>query len=414
MGGYRRRYTVPLAAVLFATVMTFTSTACAGSDSSGSGASAAPTGATATDTPATGAKSDGAITSAKGLRLNRVADFDAPVEIKSAPGYRNLMFVVEQAGKVRVLRRGKKLSKPFLNITNRVNYKQERGLLSVAFPPDYKKSGRFYVYYNDSTGDIRVDEYHRRTAVTAKRGSRRSVIRIPHRENSNHNGGQMHFLGDNLYFGTGDGGGGGDEPGNAQNLDVLLGKMIRIDPRRSNGKAYSVPKSNPFVGRSGRDEIFAYGLRNPFRWSFDKVTGNGVHMVIADVGQEQFEELNYLTLGAAKGANFGWNKYEGFSEYDGARSGTTKPDFVTTHDRGNCSIIGGIVVRDRELKSIRGRFLYSDYCNNDIRTFRPSNRRITKTRSTGLTVPQISSFGESIGGAVYATSTSGPVYRLRQ
>ena len=328
MGGprIRRRCSVPLSAVLFAFVMTFTSTACAGSDSStGSRGPATATGTTSTDT--------GATTSARGLRLNRVANFNDPVEIKSAPGYRKLMFVVEQEGKVRVLRRGKKLSKPFLNIKNRVNYDGERGLLSVAFPPNYKKSGRFYVYYNDDTGDIRVDEYHRRNAVTARRGSRRSVIRIPHRENSNHNGGQMHFLGNNLYFGTGDGGGGGDEPGNAQNLNVLLGKMIRIDPRRSNGKPYTVPKSNPFVGRRGRNEIFAYGLRNPFRWSFDKVTGKGVHMVIADVGQEEFEELNYLPLSAAKGANFGWNKYEGFSEYDGGRTGTTKPDFVTTHDR---------------------------------------------------------------------------------
>ena len=211
------------------------------------------------------------------------------------------MFVVEQEGKVRVLRRGKKLSKPFLNITNRVNFDGERGLLSVAFPPDYRKSGRFYVYYNDDTGDIRVDEYKRSTAVTAKREHPPQRDPIPHRENSNHNGGQMQFLGDNLYFGTGDGGGGGDEPGNAQNLNVLLGKMIRIDPRRSNGKPYSVPGSNPFVGRDGRDEIFAYGLRNPFRWSFDKVTGKGVHMVIADVGQDEFEETQLPAAGRGEG-----------------------------------------------------------------------------------------------------------------
>ncbi|MBK5232655.1 MAG: PQQ-dependent sugar dehydrogenase [Thermoleophilia bacterium] len=401
-----RRHSIPLAAVLFAAVMGFTATACASGDSStDSDRAAAPGGTTTT----------GATTSAKGgLHLARVGNFDGPVEIKSAPGYKNLMFVVEQEGKVRVLRRGRKLAKPFLNITNRVNYDGERGLLSVAFPPNYRKSGRFYVYYNDGTGDIRVDEYHRRTAVTARRGSRRSVIRIEHRLNSNHNGGQMQFLGNDLYFGTGDGGGGGDEPGNAQNLNVLLGKMIRIDPRPSNGKPYSVPNSNPFVGRDGQNEIFAYGLRNPFRWSFDKFTGNGVHMVIADVGQDEFEELNYLPLAQAKGANFGWNKFEGFSEYDGGRSGTTKPDFVTSHNGGNCSIIGGIVVRAAELKSLRGRFLYSDYCNNDVRTFKPSAHRITKTRSTGLTVPSISSFGESLGGAVYATSTSGPVYRLRQ
>lgn len=405
----RRLLSIPFAAVIFVVVMGISTTACAGGDSPGS--KGAPPG----DAKATGTMPPGAATSGKrGLRFARVAKFDTPVEIKPAPGYPSLMFVVEQAGKVRVIRRGKKLSRPFLNITNRVNFDGERGLLSIAFPPDYKKSGRFYVYYTDGTGDIRVDEYHRRTAVTARRGSRRSVIRIPHRENSNHNGGQMHFLGKDLFFGTGDGGGGGDQPGNAQNLNVLLGKMIRIDPRRRNGKRYTVPKSNPFVGRSGRGEIFAYGLRNPFRWSFDRSTGKGVHMAIADVGQDEFEEMNYLPLAGARGANFGWNKFEGFSEYDGGRAGTTKPDFVTTHKRGNCSIIGGLLVRDRKLRSIRGRYLYSDFCNGDIRSFKPGNRRIKKTRSTGLTVPQISSFGESLGGGVYATSTSGPVYRLKQ
>lgn len=407
--GIRRRHSIPLAAVIFTAVMGFTTTACAGSDSS-TPIGTTGTGATQTDTATTGA-----MTSRKhGLRLSRVADFSAPVEIKSAPGYRNLMFVVEQEGKVRVLRRGKKLSRPFLNITNRVNFGGERGLLSVAFPPDYKKSKRFYAYYTDGTGDIRVDEFRRNSAVTAKRSTRRSVITIPHRENSNHNGGQMQFLGKNLYFGTGDGGGGGDQPGNAQNLNVLLGKMVRINPRRSNGKPYSIPRTNPFVGRGGRDEIFAYGLRNPFRWSFDKVTGRGVHMAIADVGEEKFEEINYLPLSKALGANFGWNKFEGFSEYDGGRTGTTKPDFVTTHDDGNCSIIGGILVRDKRLKSLRGRFLFSDFCKGQVRTFKPGARRITKSRRTSLTVPHISSFGESRGGAVYATSTAGPVYRLRQ
>ncbi len=417
MGGsrIRRRHSLPLAAVAFAAVMGFSTTACAGGDSSmGDAPTATVTNSADSGTTPDRSGSRGATTSARRLRLNRVANFSQPVEIKSAPGYRNLMFVVEQEGKIKVLRRGRKLHKPFLDITNRVNYGGERGLLSVAFPPDYKKSKRFYVYYTDSAGDITIDEFRRGTAVTARRGTRRSVIRIRHRENSNHNGGQMHFLGHNLYFGTGDGGGGGDEPGNAQNLDVLLGKMIRIDPRRKNGKPYSVPGSNPFVGKPGQNEIFSYGLRNPFRWSFDRVTGEGVHMVIADVGQDEFEELNYLPLGAAKGANFGWNKYEGFSEYDGGRPGTTKPDFVTTHDTGNCSIIGGIVVRDRKLKSIRGRYLFSDFCNSDIRTFKPGDRRIRNSRSTGLAVPSISSFGESLGGAVYATSTSGPVYRLRQ
>ena len=148
-------------------------------------------------------------------------------------------------------------------------YGGERGLLSIAFPPDYAQSGRFYVYYTDDSGNIRVDEFQRRSATRAARGSRRAVIEIPHPVNANHNGGQLQFLGDLLYFGTGDGGSGGDPPNNAQNKESLLGKLLRIDPRPSGGRPYSVPAANPFVGRAGRDEIYSYGLRNPFRFSFD-------------------------------------------------------------------------------------------------------------------------------------------------
>jgi glucose/arabinose dehydrogenase len=357
--------------------------------------------------------SDGAGTSGS-LRLARVANFDRPVEIRSAPGFSRLMFVVEQEGVIRVIRRGRKLSKPFLNIKSRVQDGGERGLLSVAFPPDYRKSKLFYVYYTDGTGDIRVDEYRRRSAVRAGFNTRRGVITIPHRENSNHNGGQLHFLGSKLYFGTGDGGGGGDTEGNAQNLNSLLGKMIRIDPRRSANRRYTVPDSNPFVSRPGRDEIYSYGLRNPFRWSFD-LTGKKNRMAIADVGQDKFEEINYLTVAAARGANFGWNRFEGDSEFNPpVPEGTRKPVLVLPHASGYCSVIGGIVVRDRSLPALRGRYIFNDFCNGMIRSFKPQTGRVGSAPVSGLSGNQISSFAENGAGAVFATSLAGPVYRLRQ
>ncbi len=171
------------------------------------------------------------------------------------------------------MRGGHRLPHPFLNIDPLVSDDGgERGLLSIAFPPDYRRSRSFYVYYVDNAGNIRVDEFKRRSATRAAAGSRRAVIRIPHPANSNHNGGQLQFLGHLLYLGSGDGGSGGDPPNNAQNKDVLLGKLLRIDPRPRRGQPYTVPASNPFVGRPGRDEIYSYGLRNPFRFSFDRVS----------------------------------------------------------------------------------------------------------------------------------------------
>ena len=193
--------------------------------------------------------------SAPGSGRSAIASFEQPVEIKAAPGYPRLMFVVEQSGRIMVLRRGRKLARPFLNIRPKVSYGGEEGLLSVAFPPDYRKSKRFYVYFNDNAGNIRVVEYRRRTPVRARQNSARLVMRIGHPVNSNHNGGQLQFLGQHLYFGTGDGGGGGDEAGNAQNLNSLLGKMIRIDPRRERSSrllgAGLEPVRGP--GRPGRD-----------------------------------------------------------------------------------------------------------------------------------------------------------------
>jgi glucose/arabinose dehydrogenase len=339
-----------------------------------------------------------------GVGLKRIGNFESPVYVAGAPGFPKLLFVVEQGGTVRVLRGGRKLGRPFLDIGGLISSGGERGLLSIAFPPDYGESRRFYVYYTDPRGSIRIDEFKRKSATRAARGSRRAIVEIPHPVNANHNGGQLQFLGDLLYFGTGDGGSGGDPPNNAQNRRALLGKLLRIDPR----------------GMSGRPEVYAYGLRNPFRFSFDTVTDPGhPRIAIGDVGQDEFEELDYTTVAAARGANFGWDALEGFAPYRGANSGTpdpggnVKPIFAYPHGRGgSCTIIGGYVVRDRRLPALYKRYVYADLCEGELRTLVPHLRRASGDRKLGLSVSTPSSFGEDARGRVYVSSLDGPVYRL--
>ena len=310
----------------------------------------------------------------------------------------------------------------FLDIRGLVGFGGERGLLSVAFPPDYPRSRRFYVYYTDAQGDIRVDEFRRRAPTRAARGTRRLVIEIPHRANSNHNGGQLQFLGNLLYLATGDGGSGGDPPNNAQDRGSLLGKLLRIDPQPSGGRPYSIPASNPFAGSAGgRGEIYSYGLRNPFRFSFDLVTApQQPRIAIADVGQDRFEEIDYTTVAVAGGANFGWDAFEGNAPYTGANSGTPDPGGTVTpilaygrgRDGGSCTVIGGYVVGDPRLPSLRGRYVYADLCAGQLRSLVPGLRRARGDRRLGLRVSSPSSFGEDTRGRVYISSLEGPVYRL--
>ncbi len=339
----------------------------------------------------------------KGVGLKQIGRFDEPVYVAGAPGFPKLLFVVEQGGTVRVLHGGRTLGRPFLDVGGLVSFGGERGLLSIAFPPDYKDSRRFYVYYTDSQGDIRVDEFKRKSATRAARGSRRAVLEIPHRANSNHNGGQLQFLGNFLYIGSGDGGSGGDPPNNAQNRRSLLGKLLRLDPRRA----------------SARPEIFSYGLRNPFRFSFDTVTAKEPRIIIADVGQNRFEEIDYTTVAAARGANFGWDAFEAFAPYEDENSGTpdpggtVKPIFAYPHSRGgSCTVIGGYVVGDPRLPSLRGRYVYADLCEGELRSLVPHLRRASGERKLGLSVSTPSSFGEDTRGRIYVASLDGPVYRL--
>jgi glucose/arabinose dehydrogenase len=363
----------------------------------------------------TGTEAAAARAKAGGVALKKIGSFDSPVYVTGAPGFPQLLFVVEQPGRVVVLKGGRRAG-TFLDIRDRVNYGGERGLLSVAFPPDYARSKRFYVYYTDAAGAIEVDEFQRRSATRAAPGSRRPVITIPHSVNSNHNGGQLQFLGNLLYFGTGDGGSGGDPPNNAQNQDVLLGKLLRIDPRPSRGRPYSIPADNPFIGKAGRDEIYSYGLRNPFRFSFDTTHGRP-RIAIGDVGQNRFEELDYLTVGGASGANFGWDALEGFSKYDEENGdtpdpgGTVKPIFAYGRGSG-CTIIGGYVVRDPRLSGLRGRYVYADLCEGQLRSLVPNLKRAGGDRGLGLQVQSPSSFGEDQQHRLYVVSLEGPVYRL--
>jgi len=383
--------------------------ACGSGDSgSAAGPAATPTANTTSDTPAASAQS-------RKVGLKRIGRFRAPVFMTSPPGDRRRLFVVEQAGRVRVLVDGRLRGAPFLDIRSQVTAGGEQGLLSIAFAPDYARSGRFYVYFTDRSGDQRVVEYRRATAERADAGSARLVLHMPDRE-ANHNGGLLLFGPDrHLYIGTGDGGGGGDEHGargNAQNLGSLLGKLLRIDPAQDGARPYSIPGDNPFAGRSGaRAEIYSYGLRNPWRFSFDRSTGD---LSIGDVGQNEVEEIDFVRRGKGRGANFGWRPFEGRARYaPGERApGHVPPVITRRHGQGWCSITGGVVVRDAALRGLRGRYVFGDFCKGQVLAARLSAGRARSVITTPLRVQSLSSFGEDARGRVYAVSLDGPVYRL--
>jgi glucose/arabinose dehydrogenase len=324
--------------------------------------------------------------------------------------------VVEQGGTIRVVRGGRKLERPFLDITDRVEGGGEQGLLSMAFSPNYAENGLFYVYYTDNDANQRVVEY-KASGDRADPDSARQLLLMEDDE-PNHNGGLLLFGPDRLlYIGTGDGGGGGDQHGrrgNGQSLGTLLGKILRIDPRPSGGRPYSIPRSNPFVRRSGaRGEIYSYGLRNPWRFSFDRRTGD---LSIGDVGQNEVEEISFVRRGKGRGANFGWRPFEGNDRFvEGERApGHVRPVITERHSDGNCSITGGVVIRDPDLPAWRGRYIYGDLCRGVLQTAVLSPRRARNKTDRDLEVEQLSSFGEDARGRVYATSLNGPVYRLVQ
>lgn len=345
-----------------------------------------------------------------GFRLARVGSFSEPVYVTGPAGAGGRIFVVEQQGRILALH-GKGKPRTFLDIRKEVEAGGERGLLSVAFPPDYDESGRFYVYLTRSDGDIAIREFQRagKRQDRADRKSGRTVLTVEHSKYPNHNGGQLQFGPDGLlYIGTGDGGAAYDPSENAQNRSSLLGKLLRIDPRRDGGRPYSIPGSNPFVGRDGHAEIYSYGLRNPFRFSFDSADGS---LLIGDVGQDRYEEVDYETLDSARGANFGWDAFEGKHPLNEDASpdpgGTTMPIFEYSHAGGNCAITGGYVSRDRKVPALFGRYLYADFCKGQIRSLVPQPGGATGDRPTGLPAESgISSFGEDTRGRIYVANLS--------
>ena len=308
----------------------------------------------------------------------------------------------------------------FLDIEGRVSTDGEGGLLSIAFDPGYQSNGRFYAYYTaNNSHTIRIDEYDTLSDTDAQESSRRAVIAISHPGEENHQGGTIAFGDDGfLYAATGDGGDGGDPKENSQNRNVLLGKLLRINPHGAGDGDYSTPNNNPFDGRPGRDEIYALGLRNPFRWSFDPPSGR---MTIGDVGQSRWEEVDIESAKSLRGANFGWDHFEGDHRYnaigddeaDRPPAGTyERPVHEYPHSQGNV-ITGGVVVRDPALPELEKRYLYADYANDELRSFKVKLSGARNDQELGISVPNPSSFASGPDGVVYITAlTEGKLYRL--
>ncbi|MGB7257675.1 MAG: PQQ-dependent sugar dehydrogenase [Pseudolabrys sp.] len=350
--------------------------------------------------------------------------FDNPLYVATPPGQGQipvkdqLMMVVEQTGKIQVLRNEVKLGQPFLDIGGHISCCGERGLLSIAFAPDYATTGRLYVAFTDVNGNVEVDEYKRFgksvSALRANPATRRFVIRIPHPDAGNHNGGQLQFGPDGyLYISIGDGGELTPRGWPARDLNDLRGKILRINPLASGGKRYTVPSDNPFVGMAGRrPEIYAYGFRNPWRFSFD-----GHNIGIGDVGQSQEEEIDFLNVATAKGVNFGWPQYEGRLLLDNSQPGPTPPKFpiqVYTHNNGGCAVIGGFVSRDAQLPALKGHYIYGDLCTGQLRSFLPdvAAQKPVGDRALGVTAPNLTGFGRGPRNRLYFTQQTGEVSRL--
>ena len=342
-----------------------------------------------------------------------VSGISEPTHITDAGDGSQRLFLVEQQGTIRVFENGTLLDTPFLDIRDRVLSGGERGLLSVTFPPNFPTTQHFYVYYTDRDGDVVISRF----SVTdnpdiADSNSETLVIGYDHSTFENHNGGQLAFGPDGyLYMGTGDGGGAGDPLGNGQNPVVLLGKMLRIDVE-SGANPYAIPPDNPFVGVEGhRPEIWALGMRNPWRFSFDSQTGD---LYIADVGQDRYEEVDFQPASSTGGENYGWNIMEGlhcFNPMDGCdQTGLTLPVAEYDHSDGDCAIMGGFVYRGLSYPGMQGIYFYGDWCSGRIwgLKFQDGTWQTSLLLESGLS---ITTFGkDEVGNLLVADQRAGDIY----
>jgi len=314
------------------------------------------------------------------------------------------IFVVEQAGRIRIIKNGALQTTPFLDLTSRVLSGGERGLLSVAFHPQYATNHYFYVYFTTQTnGDIRVERFTTTANPdVADPATTKLIITTAHSQQANHNGGLLAFGPDGmLYAGFGDGGGGGDPFHTGQDQNALLGSLLRLDV---SGDPYTIPPSNPFAGQAGkRGEIWAKGLRNPWRYAFDAPTGL---LYIADVGQGLREEVDVMPATQA-GVNYGWSVMEGMICYNATtctQTGLTLPVLDYTHASSACSITGGYVYRGSAIPAIHGHYFYSDYCAGFLKSFRYENGVAVDQKDWGITMSSVASFGVDFAGELYVMS----------
>ncbi|HEU4698717.1 MAG TPA: PQQ-dependent sugar dehydrogenase [Gemmatimonadales bacterium] len=380
----------------------------------GTPADSLPRDSTPVDTPPAGGT--GGPPGAPAVRLAPVASgLDFPLDLTAPPGDPRL-FVVEKSGRIRIVRDGAVLPRPFLDLSGAVASGAEQGLLGLAFHPQYATNGRFFIDFTDRAGDTRVVAYRVSSDPDVADAATADTLLAIAQPYANHNGGHLVFGPDGkLYVGMGDGGSAGDPQGHAQRLDDLLGSLLRLDVDGPTG--YAVPPDNPFVGRAGaRGELWDLGLRNPWRFSFDRATGD---LYIADVGQGAREEVNVAPAapgGAGRGLNYGWNIMEGTICYQAAscnRTGLTLPVLDYGHDQG-CSITGGGVYRGAAIPALQGTYFYSDFCSGWIRSFRWVNGAVTDPREWPTLKPggQVPSFGEDAAGELYVLDAGGTVYRV--
>ncbi|MGI8485535.1 MAG: PQQ-dependent sugar dehydrogenase [Thermomicrobiales bacterium] len=352
--------------------------------------------------------------------LNKVATgFDQPLFVTNAGDGSGRLFVVDKPGTIEIIAKGVQAASPFLDISDRVGSDgSEQGLLGLAFAPDYAQSGLFYVFYTDRDGNTVVSRFRVTSDPSVADPTSEQVVLQQNQPYPNHNGGDLVFGPDGLlYIGLGDGGSQGDPNGNGQNLDTWLGKILRIDvdpARTPNGATYAVPNTNPFIDRKdAKPEIFAYGLRNPWRFSFDQLTGD---LYIGDVGQNTIEEIDFVPANDLAGHNFGWNTMEGSSCYNADscdQNGLTVPVAEYTHDVGGCSVTGGYVYRGSDVPSLQGTYLFADYCSGKLWGLGRDATGAWVMSDPIETRVGASSFGQGEDGELYLIDiNSGTVYQI--